>query len=198
MSDAMPIITISREFGAGGRTMAKGLSKELGIPWYDRDFVRLTAKMSGYSEEEIEDEGESISDSTRFLDSILNNMAAYTSSHDAIYEAQKDAILELAKNPCIIVGRCSNVILREAGIPTFDIFLHADPAIRVERAKTLVSDKVTNIEKYVEKVDEQREKHYKVYTGGRLNKAQDYTVCLDTGAIDYDTCIQVLAKMIRG
>lgn len=198
MSDVMPIITISREFGAGGRTMAKGLSKELGIPWYDRDFVRLTAKMSGYSEEEIEDEGESISDSTRFLDSILNNMAAYTSSHDAIYEAQKDAILELAKNPCIIVGRCSNVILREAGIPTFDIFLHADPAIRVERAKTLVSDKVTNIEKYVEKVDEQREKHYKVYTGGRLNKAQDYTVCLDTGAIDYDTCIQVLAKMIRG
>ena len=82
MSDTMPVITISREFGAGGRTIAKGLSKELGIPWYDRDFVRLTAKMSGYSEEEIEDEGETISDSARFLDSILNNMVAYTSSHD--------------------------------------------------------------------------------------------------------------------
>ena len=198
MSDTMPIITISREFGAGGRTIAKGLSKELGIPWYDRDFVRLTAKMSGYSEEEIENEGETISDSARFLDSILNNMAAYTSSHDAIYEAQKDAILELAKTSCIIVGRCSNVILREAGIPSFDIFLHADPAIRVERARELVSDKVTNIEKYVEKIDEQREKHYKVYTGGRLNKAQDYTICLDTGVIDYETCINVLIRLIRG
>lgn len=198
MSDTMPIITISREFGAGGRTIAKGLSKELGIPWYDRDFVRLTAKMSGYSEEEIEDEGETISDSARFLDSILNNMVAYTSSHDAIYQAQKDAIAELAKTPCIIVGRCSNVILREAGIPSFDIFLHADYAIRVERAKALVSDKVTNIEKYVEKIDEQREKHYKVYTGGRLNKAQDYTICLDTGVIDYETCINVLTRLIRG
>lgn len=119
--------------------------------------------MSGYSEEEIADEGEAISDSAGILDSILNNMAAYTSSHDAIYEAQKDAILELAKNPCIIVGRCSNVILREAGIPSFDIFLHAEYAIRVERVKALVSDKVTSIEKYVERVDEQRETLQSIY-----------------------------------
>ena len=90
------------------------------------------------------------------------------------------------------------MILREAGIPSFDVFLHADYAVRVERAKALVSDKVTNIEKYVEKIDEQREKHYKVYTGGRLSKAQDYTICLDTGVIDYETCINVLARLIRG
>ena len=153
MSNTMPVITISREYGAGGRSIAKGLSKKLGIPWYDRDFVRLTAKRSGYSEEEITDEGETISDSTRFLNSILNNMAAYTSSHDAIYRAQKEAILELARNPCIIVGRCSNKILREAGIPSFDVFLHAAPAIRIKRAGALVPENVSNVEKFVEKVD---------------------------------------------
>lgn len=198
MSNTMPVITISREYGAGGRSIAKGLSKKLGIPWYDRDFVRLTAKRSGYSEEEITDEGETISDSTRFLNSILNNMAAYTSSHDAIYRAQKEAILELAKSPCIIVGRCSNKILREAGIPSFDVFLHADPAIRIKRAEALVPEDVSNVAKFVEKVDEQRDNYYKLYTGSLRNQAQDYTVCLDTGIVDYDSCIEVLAQMIRG
>ncbi len=198
MSNTMPVITISREYGAGGRSIAKGLSKKLGIPWYDRDFVRLTAKRSGYSEEEITDEGETISDSTRFLNSILNNMAAYTSSHDAIYRAQKEAILELARNPCIIVGRCSNKILREAGIPSFDVFLHAAPAIRIKRAGALVPENVSNVEKFVEKVDEQRDNYYKLYTGSLRNQAQDYTVCLDTGIVDYDSCIEVLAQMIRG
>ena len=198
MSNTMPVITISREYGAGGRSIAKGLSKKLGIPWYDRDFVRLTAKRSGYSEEEITDEGETISDSTRFLNSILNNMAAYTSSHDAIYRAQKEAILELARNPCIIVGRCSNKILREAGIPSFDVFLHAAPAIRIKRAEALVPEDVSNVAKFVEKVDEQRDNYYKLYTGSLRNQAQDYTVCLDTGIVDYDSCIEVLAQMIRG
>ena len=198
MSNTMPVITISREYGAGGRSIAKGLSKKLGIPWYDRDFVRLTAKRSGYSEEEITDEGETISDSTRFLNSILNNMAAYTSSHDAIYRAQKEAILELAKSPCIIVGRCSNKILREAGIPSFDVFLHADPAIRIKRAGALVPENVSNVAKFVEKVDEQRDNYYKLYTGSLRNQAQDYTVCLETGIVDYDSCIEVLAQMIRG
>ena len=198
MSNTMPVITISREYGAGGRSIAKGLSKKLGIPWYDRDFVRLTAKRSGYSEEEITDEGETISDSTRFLNSILNNMAAYTSSHDAIYRAQKEAILELARNPCIIVGRCSNKILREAGIPSFDVFLHAAPAIRIKRAEALAPEDVSNVAKFVEKVDEQRDNYYKLYTGSLRNQAQDYTVCLDTGIVDYDSCIEVLAQMIRG
>lgn len=198
MSNTMPVITISREYGAGGRSIAKGLSKKLGIPWYDRDFVRLTAKRSGYSEEEITDEGETISDSTRFLNSILNNMAAYTSSHDAIYRAQKEAILELARNPCIIVGRCSNKILREAGIPSFDVFLHAALAIRIKRAEALVPEDVSNVAKFVEKVDEQRDNYYKLYTGSLRNQAQDYTVCLDTGIVDYDSCIEVLAQMIRG
>ena len=198
MSNTMPVITISREYGAGGRSIAKGLSKKLGIPWYDRDFVRLTAKRSGYSEEEITDEGETISDSTRFLNRILNNMAAYTSSHDAIYRAQKEAILELARNPCIIVGRCSNKILREAGIPSFDVFLHAAPAIRIKRAEALVPEDVSNVAKFVEKVDEQRDNYYKLYTGSLRNQAQDYTVCLDTGIVDYDSCIEVLAQMIRG
>ncbi len=192
-----PIITISREYGAGGRTIAKGLSEKLGIPWYDRDFVKYTAEVSGYSEEDIFEEGEELTERTKFLDSILNNMSAYTSSHDAIFQAQKEAILELAKQPCILVGRCSNKILQDAGIASFDIFLHADKKVRIQRCVEKAQDKVKNIEKYVERKDELRRSYYKKYTGNEISEAQDYTVCIDTGMIDYDTCIEVLAAMIN-
>ncbi len=124
-------------------------------------------------------------------------MSAYTSSHDAIFQAQKEAILEIAQKPCILVGRCSNKILREAGIPSFDIFLHADKKIRIQRCIDKAQDSVKNMEKYVDKKDELRRNYYKKYTNDNISQAQDYTVCMDTGVIDYDTCIEVLAAMIK-
>lgn len=122
-----PVITISREFGAGGHSIARVVSERLGIPYYDRDFAKQAAARSGYSQEDIDREGENLSRSARLLDNILNNSAGYFSSHDAIYQAQKELILQFAaEQDCIIIGRCSNLILRNAGIPSLDIFLHAD------------------------------------------------------------------------
>lgn len=193
----MRVITISREFGAGGRTIAKGLSEKLGIPWYDRDFIKLTAQNSGYSEDEIQKEGEEIGELEHMLEAVLNNVAAYTSSHDAIFKAQKEAMLELAKEPCIIVGRCSNIILREAGVETFDIFLFADEKIRLERAKDIVKDPKTDIKKYVEKRDALRANYYKAYTKKEMGKANDFNICIDTGVVDYDTCLDMLCKILE-
>lgn len=193
----IPVITISREYGAGGRSIAKALSKRLGIPWYDRDFVRLTALSSGYSEDEINEEGEEISDFSIWLKSILNNMVDYTSSHDAIFNAQKEEMIKLAKSPCIIVGRCSNIVLHEAGIKSFDIFLHANIDVRIDRAKSLVKEPCDDLRKYVEKRDSLRENYYKLYTKREISKAQDYSICLDTGVIDYDTCVDIIAGLFE-
>lgn len=194
--DTLPVITISRQFGAGGSSIAQGLSKALGIPWYDNDFVKITAKESGYSEQEIIEEGEEISEWENILNKVLNNSAAYTSSHDAIFEAQKRTMLELAVKPCIIVGRCGNIILSEAGIKSFDIFLFADKAVRVERAKELVNDPHVNLAKYVEKRDMLRDTYYKAYAKENMAKAQDYNICLDTGVIDYNTCVNILTNLL--
>lgn len=87
-----PVITISREFGAGGHSIARVVSERLGIPYYDRDFAKQAAARSGYSQEDIDREGENLSRSARLLDNILNNSAGYFSSHDAIYQAQKELI----------------------------------------------------------------------------------------------------------
>ena len=106
-----PVITISREYAAYGRTIAAGLSSRLGIPFYGKDFVKETAKQSGYSEEVIVREGEDMSPASKFMNSLLNNANAYSSSYDGIYKAQKEVILNLAQKPCIIVGRCADHIL---------------------------------------------------------------------------------------
>ena len=133
-----PVITISREFGAGGHSIARVVSERLGIPYYDRDFAKQAAARSGYSQEDIDREGENLSRSARLLDNILNNSAGYFSSHDAIYQAQKELILQFAaEQDCIIIGRCSNLILRNAGIPSLDIFLHADVNLRTEHIQKL-------------------------------------------------------------
>lgn len=200
MSDKKyPIITISREYGAGGRSIARGISDRLGIPFYDRDFVKKTAEQSGYSVEDIEQEGENMSHAGKFMNDFLNNAVSYTSSHDGIFLAQKATILDLAKEDCIIIGRCSNIILREAGIPSFDVFLHADIVHRMKRAQQLNENEDTemDLQKYVEKRDDLRETYYKSYTGHVMGDYHDYDISLDSGALGYDACIELLANLIE-
>lgn len=188
------IITIGREYCAGGTSVAERLSKKLGIPWYDRDFAALTAKNSGYTLDEVLEEGEELSEFSRFLNSFLNNATSYTSSFDEIYKAQKEALLMLQK-PCIVIGRCSNLIYKEEGVDSFDIFLYADEDVRLKRAKERDGEDIDI--KDIEKKDSKRENYYKNYTKHELADCRDYNICLDTGAMDYDECAELLANILK-
>ena len=179
-----PVITISREFGAGGHSIARVVSERLGIPYYDRDFAKQAAARSGYSQEDIDREGENLSRSARLLDNILNNSAGYFSSHDAIYQAQKELILQFAaEQDCIIIGRCSNLILRNAGIPSLDIFLHADVNLRTEHIQKLGLNGKEDPRKYLTKHE--------------LGTYHDYDLCLDTGTLGYDNCIEIITSLAK-
>lgn len=197
MNPNFRVITISRQYGAGGRSVARALSEKLGIPFYDKDFVRSTAKKSGFSEEDIWREGEDISYATRLVDRILNNSSSYTSSHDAIFDAQVKTLLEFAEEPCIIVGRCSNVILNAANIPSFDVFLYADMEHRLKRAAELNENGNMDLEKYVLKRDHQRDIYYKTYTGRQPGRFEDYDICLNTGVIGIDKCVEMLYDILK-
>lgn len=192
-----PVITISREFGAGGHSIAKVLSERLGIPYYDKDFVKETASRSGYSEEDIEREGENLSRSARLLDNFLGNSMNYSSSHDAIFRAQKELVLHLAQQDCILIGRCSNLILREAGIPSLDVFLHADVDFRTEHVRRLGLSGKEDPRKYLNKIDDMRETYFKTYTKHNLGTYRDYDLCLDTGTLGFDACIDIIEKLAR-
>ncbi|MDO4475404.1 MAG: cytidylate kinase-like family protein [Lachnospiraceae bacterium] len=193
-----PVITISRLYAAGGRSVAKGLSEKLGIEYYDKDFVSLTAKSSGFSEEEVRRVGEDMSSGAWFLNSFVNTTSLYTSAHDAVFKAERDVVIELAaKGNCIIVGRGANVILREVGIPTFDIFLYADMEHRVKRAAELGQNGNIVLEKYIAKVDRYRNLYHKAYEGSDIGDYRNYNICLDTGRIGIDRCVDLLADILN-
>ena len=198
MSEAKkyPVITISREYGAGGRSVAKLLAEKLGLEWYDKDFVRNTVKASGYSEEDILKEGEELSNSEKMMDSFLNSIVSYTSSHDAIFQAQKEEVLKLAETPCIIVGRCANVILEEAGIPSFDVFLYADMEHRMARAVELAENGEEDLRKYIEKRDELRGIYYKKYTRRTLGDYHDYDLMLNTGLLGNERAVEYIINAL--
>lgn len=192
------MITISREYAAYGRTVASALAKNLGLEFYDRDFVKKTVEESGYSKDDVEREGENMSRGSKWLNSFLNGAAPYSSSYDGIFNAQREVILKLAQNPCIIVGRCSDYILKEAKIPAFSVYLYADLETRLRRAKELnPGTSEEELRKLVEKYDKLRGTYYKNYTGRRMGESSNYTICLDTGAIGVDTCVEILTGLLR-
>ena len=190
------VITISREYGAYGRSVAKALSKRLGIEYYDVDFVRMTAQKSGYSEEDVSREGELLSAGSRFINSFLST-SAYNSSYDEIFQAQRQVVLELAKNPCIMVGRCSNIILREAGIKTFDVFLHADHAFRKAHALELNEYGKMDVDRYMDRCDHWRKTYYRAYTGHEMGNYHDYDLSVDVGKIGGEKTIDLLAGLLK-
>lgn len=194
---AYPLITISRQYAAYGRTVAKGLSERLGIPYYDRDFVKKTAESSGYAEEDIIREGEDISKGSRFWNSFLNNATVYSSSYDGIFAAESKVILELSQEPCIIVGRSANHVLSEAGIPAFHVFLYADLDKRIQRAAELGENGNMDLRKYVQRRDTMRETYCKLYTGSEMSDYSHYHICLDSGFLGPDKCVDILADILQ-
>ena len=191
-----PVITISREYGALGRTLAAKLSERLGIPYYDRDFVKKTAEESGYAVEDVEHEGEELSTSGRMLNKILNSAVSYSSSYDGIYKAQKKVVLQLAQDPCIIVGRCADHILRKEGKNVFCVYLYASVKDRLDHVAELAENGTMSIEKYIEKRDKLRKTYYKQYTGHEMGNANNYNICFDTGRINAETCADIIIDIL--
>ena len=193
----LPVITINREFGAGGRSLAAILSEKLEIPYYDKDFVSKTMEESGFDEEDVEREGEELSRSSKVLDDLFNGTVSYTSSHDAIFNAEKKVILKLAENPCIIVGRCANMILAEAGIDSLDVYLHGPMEDKMKRLDEISPNGKPVTEKSVKEHDRKRRTFFKNYTGKELFDASNYTFCFDVGKIDIPQCAEIILATLN-
>jgi len=121
------IITISREYGAGGHSIGQQVAKELGIPFYDRDILKATVQTSGFDPDMVEHDQEDVSSTNFFFKSICSFAdASFSDTQDAIHDVQKAVILHFAKEgPCVILGRCADEILREAGMESLNVFIHA-------------------------------------------------------------------------
>lgn len=192
-----PVITISREYCAFGRTVAAALAEKLGIKYYDKDFIYKTVIESGFPEDVVKEESEAMSSASKFLEDMLGVTASYSSSFDKIFEAQRGVILKLAEEgPCILVGRCANVILRDAGIESFNIYLHADIDIRKKRCSEIkpeMTDK--NLEKYIKKIDNDRRIYFRRYAGSEVDDPRNYNICLDVGRAGIDKTVETILSL---
>jgi len=192
----MKVITLSREFGAGGHSIGNMVAKELGIELYDKDIIKGVAKKSGIDPEIIFKEGEEISRTDSFIRSITP--ISYDQK-DAIFEAEKSVIIDLAKKgPCIILGRCADVILAEAGIETIDVFIHADTAHREKRVSELLEiDNVAEIQREMKKHDHNRRSYYYYYTDKHFDDYKNFDLMLDSGTLGNELCAKIICEAAR-
>ena len=187
------VITISREFGSGGRTIGRKLAEKLGIPCYDSELINRMADETGFAKEYIKEEGE-YAEGGRFAQFF--SPARYgLNNQDQLWIAQENAIEKLAEEgPCIIVGRCADYILKDkADILT--VFIHADMAFRAERIVSEYGEREDAPEKRLRDKDKRRATYYRYYTDMKWGKAWNYDICLDSGRLGIDKCVDILADL---
>ena len=188
------IITISRDYGAGGHSIAMRVAAQLGIELYDRDIIRDTVKDSGLDTSVIEHEEEEISRRNAFLRAITP--AAYVDRRETIHEIESRVILTLAaKGPCVILGRCADVILDWANVDCLNVFIYADDLHRAARVSEIIgSNNPSDIQKAMKRTDAARRSYYQQFAGRHWGDYRNYNLMLDSGLLGYDTCVKLICE----
>ncbi|MBQ6404197.1 MAG: cytidylate kinase-like family protein [Oscillospiraceae bacterium] len=191
------VITISREYGAGGHSIGKGVAKALGVEFYDRDIIKAAAAESGAELQEIERVEEELSRAGSFMRMI--SPSAYRDQSDNIHTIEHSIILTLAaKGTCVILGRCADDIMEKAGIPSLDVFLYASDIHRAVRVSELIGSTNPNeIQKKMQHTDTARRAFYEHFTGKRWGDSRNYNLALDTGVLGYETCIDLICEAAK-
>lgn len=156
------VITISREFGSGGRTIGKKVAEKLGIPCYDAEIIQEMAKETGFAPDYVKEAGEYAPGS--FLSAAFSNRMFGPTNEDILWEHQYKVITELAeKGPCVIVGRCADYILRDKA-DCLKVFIHADMKFRAERIVKVYGEREQSPEERLRDKDKRRAAYHRFYT----------------------------------
>ena len=158
------IITISREFGSGGRTIGRKVAQELGFAFYDKELIEKVAEESGFDKQYIEEQGEYAPAKSAFAYAFIGRDRNGMSVSDYIWQAQRKIILNLAeKGNCVIVGRCADYILQDRE-DCLNVFIHASMEKRAERIVKLYGETDKSPKKRLEEKDKKRKINYRYYT----------------------------------
>ena len=194
------IITISREFGSGGRTMGRKIAEKLGIPFYDKELVDQIAVESGFAPMFVEEHGEHSPSGSFFsyafapqgVPGIMNGL----STADFLWNIQCNVILQLAdQGPCVIVGRNADYILKDRE-DALHVFVFADMPYRADRIVRLYGESEKSPEQRLAEKDKRRRVNYQHYTGRTWGMAQNYDLCLDTGVLGEDYCAEIIVNSV--
>ena len=173
------IITISREFGSGGRTIGKLVAEHLGIPCYDAELLQKLAAESGFDENYVREAGEYTPGG--FLASAFTDRSFGLTNEDLLWKLQYRIIRELAeKESCVIVGRCADFILQDR-TDCLKVFVHADLKFRADRIVRVYGEREKSPESRLKEKDKRRAAYYRFYTDMNWGNAANYHIALDSG-----------------
>lgn len=193
------IITIGRQFGSGGKCVAEVLGRRLGIPVYDHELIMKAAQESGFSAEFFEQSDEK----RRFFSLSSIFASAYSSetenymSDKGLFRIQCETIRSIAsQGPAIIVGRCSDYVLRDRG-NTLDVFLTSPVERRAARVAERQGIELSKAMEIVEREDRNREEYYNYYTFGNWGVASNYDLCIDSDKLGDEGTAEMIIEFAR-
>ena len=194
---AKRIITISREFGSGGRFIGEEVAKKLGIAYYDKNIIGQIAEKSGLSPEYIQENAELSPKKGLFAYAFSGRDITGKSVEDMVYEAQRNIILELAeKEPCVIIGRNADYILKDRD-DVLNVFIHGNMPEKIKRITGLYNVEEKEAVKMMADTDKRRRTNYNFYTDQNWGKASNYTLCLNSSQLGYDRCEMIIMECVK-
>lgn len=186
------VITISREFGNGGRTIGKKVAEQLGIPCYDSELIQKIAEESGFDAKFVQEAGEYAPGG------FLSNLSSRTfgpTNEDYLWKIQYQIISRLAgQGPCVIVGRCADYILRDKA-DCLRVFIHADAQFRARRIVQEYGERAESPEQRLRDKDKRRAAYHRFYTNMKWGHAQNYDLTLNSGTLGIDRCVEIIRDL---
>ena len=192
------IITISREFGSGGRFIGEEVAKKLGIAYYDKNIIIDIAEKSGLSPECVQENAELSPKKGLFAYAFAGRDITGKSVEDMVYEAQRKVILDLAeKESCVIIGRNADYILKDRD-DVLNVFIHGDMPEKIQRIIHLYNLEEQEAVKMMADTDKRRMINYNFYTEQKWGKASNYTLCLNSSQLGYNRCEAIIMECSCG
>jgi len=186
------IVTISREFGSGGRFIGEEVAKKLGIKYYDKEIIGQIAKESGMAPEYIKENAELSPKKGIFAYAFAGRDITGKSVEDMVYEAQREVIMEIAeKENCVIVGRNADFILKDRK-DVLNVFIHGSIPEKVRRICSLYNVTEVDAIKMINDIDKRRRTNYNFYTEQKWGMAENYTMSLNSSVLGYDLCQKII------
>ena len=198
------VITIARQYGSGGKTIGEMLAKELGIPYYDKDLMRLASEDSGINEALFVKADEKVKNTRLFKiarntyhGELISPESDDFVSNDNLFNYQAKIIKQLAKEEsCVIIGRCADYILQDYD-NVLSVFVHAPREFCMEQAKKKLSMSDKEIERYIAKTDKRRADYYEYHTGRSWTDARNYDLCLDSSKLGFERCVEEIKAYMK-
>ena len=187
------VITISREYGSGGRYVGKLIADKLGIKLYDKEFITKVAEETGLSEEYIEKNEQK----RNILDTLNNGYYVGLNNADELFIKESELIKQVAdKESCVIIGRCANFILKDRK-NVINVFVYSDMQDKIKRATEIYGLNKEKAEKEIKRIDKLRANHYKYYTEKEWNNHSNYDICINSDTLGVNKSAELICQIVK-